>query len=214
MLGGVSWLNEERPLWNVLDKIDPQWVCHTKNFSYEFIKDAGELARLHGLKFVEFENVAFLRQLFPDCKIIGVWRDPKDAYCSFRTLQEQWGDKSPLSAEDWCHSFLKNFASWEACDYIVNYEELVTSFQNEMAKVFCSLEVPNHSINLQETRWVFEEYSAQKMENSTKLDASGITSQRIGRYKKELSKKDIQMMDDFISHLKPQALIPQHWLES
>ena len=127
----------------------------------------------------------FLFQLFPDMKLLYIFRDPRDVVCSY--LHHNWAPNTVEQASVWLSNIL---AGWEeskgrfpAGSFLeIRFEELVWNAQDAIQEICDFLQI---------------HYEATMLD----LDMS---HHHIGRWKRELSKSDHGVVEkylgDFIAH--------------
>jgi len=127
-------------------------------------------------------NILFassLIKMFPEAKIIHIYRDFRDVVCSYKT--KSWGAKT---TEDAVYSIKQILEKWDAEKekipkekYIeISLEDLVTNTENTLEKLcqFLKIDFDN---------------------NMLKVDLSKSHS---GRWKKELSKEDLEIVENYL----------------
>lgn len=194
MLNGLAWMDKSQALWQIMNKVESGWQERVKEFCLQMINPRSMTASIYGTKFSDFSNLRFLKDLFPQAYFIGIYRDPRDAYSSYAAMEKSRGHYVK-TAQQWCERFMNPFGGFGVCDYVVDYANLVHSFDEELKNVFEALKLSPHSIKKEDLKWIFKDFSAQSQNNRTNLDESEpITSKRIGRYKNELSETESKII--------------------
>ena len=197
MLNGLAWMDQGQPLWQIMDEFESGWQQRVRDFCFNMINPKELAANYYGVKFSDFSNVKFLSDLFPGVKIIGIYRDARDAYASYVQMEKRRGHYIK-TAEEWCLRFMEPFTGFSGCHHVVDYSNLVRSFDYEMNCVFEAIGLEKIKLEKNKVRWIFESFSEQAKGNETVLSAErSITEERIDRYLKELSKDDIDIIDGF-----------------
>lgn len=121
---------------NLYPDVDFLIMAHRQYFASLFAEQGRQIGRSQwGMKVVRLtgDNALYFRFLYPRCKILLLYRDPRDAYSSYRKLRTAWYRKWPTRPVATPYSFGKNWAEMtrsflaqhrEANALLVRYEDL------------------------------------------------------------------------------------------
>lgn len=140
-------------------------------------------------------RLGLIKQLFPEAKIILIYRDGRDVACSLKKLPWMSGDLY-VNFWLWLHYYqlqTKAVALRDPNLICVKYEELVTNPDQEFRKILEFLALPHdpqvaggfgnrEGVPLWETSW-----KGQALER--------VTSRRIGLWRNELSIRQIRVLE-------------------
>jgi len=136
-------------------------------------------------------HIGFIRTHFPNAKIINIYRDGRDCYCSSLSHPNVIQNTSLQRFARYWRRCIQARMKYGPCDYIydLKYEDLVSCPEGELKKIMKFLE-ENYETR-QTDPLSYTSKNVAKPDKFSENLSKPITSRSVGRWKKELTGKQI-----------------------
>ena len=139
--------------------------------------------------------IPFIYPEFSNSKYIFLIRDPRDVVLSYKKLTKHRGINTRYAIWKWKDSIKQlRFLQGKTDVLVVKYEHLVNSTNDEVNRVleFIGLQKNDNLVNLKNNAESMGVETQQYHQNLNKP----ITNKSVGKWKKELSKEDIDLIEE------------------